>query len=147
MSSTLAGVDRQPQATIGNHTQDRRAAVQREMPFLSAVPAPRLLPPQVVVAASFCGVLADAARGSGMDDHEIADAIHVCPGYMSRFMRAVGQQWAQRLVRFCRTTGSLGPVQWMADQLGCDLVPRDSRAAEVAELQARLRELQGVRAA
>jgi hypothetical protein len=30
----------------------------------------------------------------------------------------------------------------MAEQVGCDLVPRDSRAAEVAALKARLQELE-----
>lgn len=41
-------------------------------------------------------------------------------------------------------THSLGPVQWMADQLGCDLVQRDSRAAEVAALRQRLQDLERV---
>ncbi len=140
MGQSLAGIDRQPQAITGQHSQ-------REMPFLAAVPSARLLDAAMLSRCTFNGTMADAARGSGMDDCQLAEAIHVCPGYMSRLMRSVGQQWARRTVEFCRVTNSLGPVQWMADQLGCDLVPRDSRAAEVAELQARLRELQGVRAA
>ena len=41
-----------------------------------------------------------------------------------------------------RLAHSLGPVQWMADQLGCALVQRDSRAAEVAALRQRLHDLE-----
>lgn len=135
MGQSLAGFDRQPQATTGQHSQ-------REMPFLAAMPLPRLLDPMILARSSFCGVMADAARTSGMDDCHLAEAIHVCPGYMSRLMRGVGQQWARRTVEFCRVTNSLGPVQWMADQLGCDLVQRDSRAAEVAQLRQRLQDLE-----
>lgn len=135
MGHSLAGYDRQLKATAGQHSQ-------REMPFLAAMPLPRLLDPMILGRSSFVGVMADAARGSGMDDCHLAEAIHVCPGYMSRLMRGVGQQWARRIVEFCRVTQSLGPVQWMADQLGCDLVQRDSRAAEVAALRQRLQDLE-----
>ena len=135
MGQSLAGFDRQLRATAGQHSQ-------REMPFLSAVPLPHLLDAAVLARSTFCGVMADAARYSGMDDCHIAEAINVCPGYMSRLMRSVGQQWARRMVEFCRVTQSLGPVQWMADQLGCDLVQRDSRAAEVAALRQRLQDLE-----
>ena len=33
-------------------------------------------------------------------------------------------------------------AQWLAEQMGCDVVMRDSRAAEVAALKARLQELE-----
>jgi hypothetical protein len=62
---------------------------------------------------------------------------------MLRFMRGVAQQWVKRLVGFCRVTQSLAPLQWMANELGADLVPRDTRAAQVAALEAQLRELRG----
>lgn len=48
---------------------------------------------------------------------------------------------AKRLVAFMRVTHSLAPLQWMAEQMGCDVVMRDTRAAEVAALKERLREL------
>jgi len=134
MGSTVAGFDRQSTASVDNY--------QREMPFLGLTQPLRVIDAAVVAAATFSGILADSCRSSGMDDYEIADRIHVCPGYMSRFVRTVGQQWARRLVEFCRVTQSLGPVQWMADQLGCDLVQRDRRAAEVSALRARLQELE-----
>lgn len=135
MGQSIDGFDRQPQASTGQRSQ-------REMPFLAVVPVARLMDVAVMSRCTFNGAMADAARGSGMDDCHLADAIHVCPGYMSRLMRSVGQQWARRIVEFCRVTGSLGPVQWMADQLGCDLVQRDSRAAEVAALRQRLQDLE-----
>lgn len=101
-----------------------------------------MLDRQVVVRATFNGTLSEAARHSGLDDQDIADSMNICAGYMSRFMRGVAQQWAKRLVVFMRVTGSLAPLQWLADQVGCEVVMRDSRAAEIAELQQRLRELQ-----
>lgn len=46
------------------------------------------------------------------------------------------------MVAFMRATNSLAPLQWMATQMGCDLVPMDARAAEVAALRQRLNELE-----
>ena len=134
MQSTFPRFDTQPQATTGNDWQ-------AGLPMLGLVPAFRLMPPEVVAQATFSGTLADAARMSGLDDQDIAEAMHICRGYMSRFMRGVAQGWARRLVLFMRVTHSLAPLQWMAAQVGCEVVPGDSRAAEVAQLQARLVEL------
>lgn len=116
------------------------------MPFLSVVPDAQLLPQHVIERATFNGCLTEAARHSGLEDQEIADAIHICHGYMSRFMRGVAQQWAKRLVAFMRVTRSHAPLQWMAHQMGCEVVVRDSQAHRIAALQAQLRELQGARA-
>lgn len=130
-ASSFRGIDRQPQATTGKHSQVW-------LPLLGLVSSPQLLAQDVVGRATFNGVLAEAARHSGMDDQDIAEALNICHGYMSRFMRGVAQQWAKRMVMFMRVTGSLAPLQWLADQLGCDVVQRDARAAEVAALKARL---------
>lgn len=135
MHPTFAGTDRQPQASIGKHWQ-------AELPLIGAVPRAQLLDRAVLAVATFNGALAEAARFSGLDDQDIADAVHICPGYMSRFMRGVAQQWAKRLVLFMRTTNSLAPLQWMAEQMGCDVVQRDSRAAELAALRQRVTELE-----
>jgi hypothetical protein len=43
---------------------------------------------------------------------------------------------------FMRATGSLAPLQWLAAQMGCEVVLQDSRAADVAALKARLLELE-----
>lgn len=139
MDRSFPQVDVQPKGSAGTGSQTA-------MPFLSVVPAAQLLLAHVLASATFNGCLIEAARHSGLDDQEIADQIHICHGYMSRFMRGVGQQWAKRLVAFMRVTNSLAPLQWMAREMaremGCDLVLRDAQAARIAELQAELLQLQ-----
>ncbi len=140
MATTLRPDHRQPVATTGNHS-----SAQRPLQLLAEAPRAlplALLPAAAVAAASFNQVLAYAAQASGRDDEDIAASINICKGYMSRLMRGVGQQWAKRMVAFMHETGSLGPLQWMAHQLGCEVVQRDSRAAEVAALRARLQDLE-----
>ncbi len=87
-----------------------------------------------------------AVHNSGVDDYEVADGIPVSHSYMSKILKGTAGLYGQKLVTCMRHTRSLAPLQWLAEQLGCDVVPRDSRAAEVAALTARLRELEGVRA-
>lgn len=139
MSTNVHPTDRKPEATVGD------CWLQRPLNLLSEAPPARaavLMPQQVIDGFGFSAVLAYAALHSGMDDQQIAEELSICKGYMSRFLRGVAESWAKRLVRFCRVTHNLGPLQWMAAQLGCDLVQRDTRAAEVAELKARLRALE-----
>lgn len=135
MTSTLGATDRKAQESAGNGTQ-------AGFPFLAVVAAPMLLQPEVVQRITFSGALSEAARHCGMSDQDIAAQIHVSGGYFSRFLRGVGQQWARRLVAYMRVTQCLAPLQWIADQMGCDITPRDVRAAEVAALKARLKELE-----
>lgn len=142
MGTTVAGIDRQLKATAGNHWQAGQPQ-QVGMPFLAAVPDLHRVDAPTLGRMSFSGVLTLAAQVSGLEDCQIAQELHICNGYMSRFMRGVAQQWAKRLVGFCRVTQSLAPLQWMANELGADLVPRDTRAAQVAALEAQLRELRG----
>lgn len=110
--------------------------------MLGSVSKPQELDLEFIQRADFNGVLCAAARHSGYDDLKLAEQIHVSAGYMSRFMRGVGQQWARRMVLFMRVTQSLAPLQWLADQMGCDLTVRNAAAAEKALLLARLRELE-----
>lgn len=88
--------------------------------------------------SSYRQAMSQAARDSGYDDQEIAKRIGVSPGYFSRFMRATGDAWARRLVAFMLVSKSNEPLQWMAGQVGCEVLP----AAEVAELKARLLKLE-----
>lgn len=139
MSTTFDGGVSKPQATAGNHW------AQRPLNLTAVAPPPLamvLMPPQVVEGFALSAVLGYAAQHSGMDDQELARELSICKGYMSRFLRGVAEAWAKRLVRFCKVTNNLGPLQWMAYQLGCDVVQRDSRAAEVAALKQRLQELE-----
>lgn len=75
-----------------------------------------------------------------MDDYEIADGIDISPGYMSKVLKGTGNLGGKRLVRFMRLTGSLAPLQWLADQMGCDIVLRDPAKARIAELERELAE-------
>jgi hypothetical protein len=56
-------------------------------------------------------------------------------------MRGVAQAWMRRMVLFMRTTRSLAPLQKMADEMGCDVVPRAGNEARIRELQEELEEL------
>lgn len=136
MDRIFESTEWKPEASAGKHTQVG-------MPLLAEVPHPAPLEMFVVRKATFSGVLNHACKHSGMEDWEIADRIHISHGYMSRFVRGVGQQWAKRLVAFMRVTNSLAPLQWIADQMGCDITVRSVIAAELAAARARVAELEG----
>lgn len=130
MDRSFERTEWKPQETTGKRTQ-------AGLPLVGEVPQPvATLDPQVVARASFSGVLSHAAQHSGMEDCDIADKIHISHGYMSKFMRSVGEQWAKRLIRFMRITGSLAPLQWIADQMGCDVTVRSVMSAELAAARA-----------
>jgi len=135
MDRSLKPTEWQPQAIVGNYRQV-------EAPLMAAVQQLHLLPARIAQEATFNGCLVAAAQHSGMDDFEIAERLHISAGYMSRFMRGVAQQWAKRLVAFMRITQSLAPLQWLAHQMGCDLVVRTAMSAELAAAHARVRELE-----
>ncbi len=135
MSATVRAVEWKPQDTAGNGSQLSLNGV------IGAVSRLQELEREFIARADFNGVLCAAARHSGMDDLRLSEEIHVSPGYMSKFMRGVGQQWANRLVLFMRTTRSLAPLQWIANQMGCDITVRSAIEAERRALQARAREL------
>lgn len=119
MDRSVEPVDRQLKATV-----EKRSQVG--MPFLSVVQGMQQLPVELVERVTFNGSLVEAARYSGLEDQQIAEQIHICAGYMSRFMRGVAYRWAQRLVEFMNETCSIAPLQWMAYQVGCVVVPRSS---------------------
>jgi transcriptional regulator with XRE-family HTH domain len=123
-----------PEETNGNCTQ-------LAMPLIGEVPTPQVLGQQIVKATTFNGCLAAAVLHCGMDEQEIAKRIHISKGYMSKFLSGVAQVWAKRLLAFMRVTGSLAPLQWLADQMGCELLIKNEVARERDELRARLAEL------
>lgn len=138
MSTSLYPDHWKPRETTGEHSPQRHLSLHGE------APPPRrldLLPPGALVRASFNHTLQQAVLMSGMDQERLAKRIAISKGYMTKFLSGVTQQWARRLVRFMEETGSLAPLQWMAAQVGCEVVQLDARAAEVAALQARLNEL------
>lgn len=137
MGRSVEQFEWKPEASTGNRSQE-----QKEMGLIGPVAEPSVLPGVLLTRISFSGALNEAAKASGMEDWEIAEKIHISAGYMSRFMRTVGQQWAKRLVAFMRHTNSRAPLQWIAHQMGCEIVLKDSRAAELASLRTRIQELE-----
>jgi hypothetical protein len=133
MDCSFEPIEWKVKASAGKHSQ---------VELLGAPSGPTLLDAFVLVRATFNGALNESVRRSGKEDQQIADEIHISAGYMSRFMRGVGQQWAKRLVAFMHATNSRAPLQWLAHQVGCEVVMKDARAAEIAALQARLKALE-----
>lgn len=135
MDRSFERTEWKPLASTGNHSQV-------SLPLIGEVPRSQSLDAAFVARATFNGCLNEAVRNSGLEDQEIADLIHISHGYMSRFMRGVAQQWAKRLIAFMRVTNSLAPLQWMADQMGCELTVRSSISAELAAARSRVAELE-----
>lgn len=101
-----------------------------------------MLPPEVMTSASFTNVLENMALHSGIDRCVLAEAVHISKGYLTKVLGGVGECWARLLVRLMRECQCLGPLQWIAAQVGCELVQCDARAAELAALRARLNDLE-----
>jgi hypothetical protein len=132
--ASLSGVDRKRPATTENGTQ-------RPLCLHGVAPPPqslRLLPEEALRGATFSDVLRHCVLHDGSKQYAQAAHVLVSAGYMSRFLGGLGEQWAKRVIALMKSTGWLGPLQWMAYQVGCDLVQRDSRAARIAELEAAL---------
>lgn len=141
MAATFAHKQWKPEETRGT----REIPPQRQMPLLTPVGAPqrfRMLPPAVLTGASFSHTLQHAALHSCLDQAHLAHELGISKSYMTKFLAGVCERWAVLLVRFMTEACCLGPLQWMAAQVGCELVQSDARAAEVAELRQRLRELE-----
>lgn len=122
---------------------------QGDLALLGLVPgsAPVLADPSFIGVSSNVGAMRYAVQRSGMDDFEVADEVGISHSYMCKVLKGTAGLHGARLVRFMRVTKSLAPLQWLAEQMGCDVVQRDSRAAEVAALKARLNALENRRTA
>ena len=92
--------------------------------------------------ATFTNVLEHMALHSGMDRYLLATEVHISKGYLTKVLGGIGEAWARLMVRLMRKCCCLGPLQWIADQVGCEVVHRDSRAAELAALRARVQALE-----
>jgi hypothetical protein len=133
MDRSFERTEWKPLASIGKDSQS-------ELPLIGEVPRPHLLDGFVLRKASFSGVLISSINHCGEEQGEIARRIHMSEGYMSRFIKGVGQKWASRLLAFMRVTNSLAPLQWLADQMGCDIAQRAGRDALIRELEQKLAE-------
>lgn len=103
------------------------------------------LPVSLIQQMTLNGSLNEAARHLGLEDQQIAEAMHISGGYMSKFMRGVWAAWARRTILFMRTNRSLVPLQKIADEMGCDVVPRSSSAARIRELEDEIARVKGKR--
>lgn len=122
--------------SFGNHRQS-------EMPFLGLVKPPVLVSPVIVSVLSDVGALRLAVQESGHDDYEIADAIAISPGYMSKVLKGTAGLYGKRLVAFMRETRHIGVLQVLAHEMGCEVVVMDSQAARIAALKAEVARLEG----
>ena len=112
---------------------------QKEMPFFAPVEM-RDADPEVVAYMEFAAVMRWAIQQSGYDDFEVAEKLGITAGYMSKVLHGTAGLYGKRLVRFMQITGSLAPLQWLAEQMGCDVVQRSSQAARIAALEQELAE-------
>lgn len=71
---------------------------------------------------TFAGACRLAVAQCERDDYQIADAIGICHGHMSRVMKGTAGLHGQRLVAFMRETNSIEPLRWLAAEMGCELV-------------------------
>lgn len=137
MSPTLHRLDWKDQETSGNALQ-----VQRAFPMLSEVPPMCTADAEFVRLASWDGACRLAAQQSGKTDFLVADEVSISHGYMSKILKGKAGLYGKRLVKFMLATHSLAPLQWLAEQVGCDVVPRSVQSAEIARLKAQLAELE-----
>jgi hypothetical protein len=135
MHSTLPRSEWKGQETTGKHWQGA-------FPFLAQVRQPAPVDMEFIRQATEPICLRYAVQRSGKDDHEVAHDIAISPGYMSKVLKGTAGLHGARLVAFMRSTGSIAPLQWLAEQVGCEVTVRDSRAAEVAALRQRLHDLE-----
>jgi len=121
--------------TKGQERFEKDSQGQGEMPWLCEVKGPQAAAMDFISRASWDAVLRQAVQWSGKDDYEVADEISVSHGTMSKVLKGTAGLWGHRLVKFMRSTESLAPLQWLADQMGCDIVRRAPLETEVERLR------------
>jgi hypothetical protein len=119
----------------GQERSGKDSQAQGEMPWLCEVKGPQAAAMDFISRASWEGTLRFAVQGASMDDYEVADVLHVSHGTMSKILKGTAGLWGAKLVKFMRTTESLAPLQWLADQMGCDIVRRAPLETEVERLR------------
>jgi hypothetical protein len=138
MSTSLCAGQWKPADTAGN-----RVVSQRDFGGVAIVTL-HLLEPHLIARASFAGCLNECIRHDGREHQEIAAAIHISKGYLSKLLASVWWAQIKRLIRFCKETRCLAPVQKIADELGFELRPKKTELEMELELaRARVAELEG----
>jgi hypothetical protein len=122
---------------------------QGDLALIGEVPSAAPIPADssFISVSSWEGVMRYAVQRTGDDDYEIADEVGISHSYICKVLKGTAGLYGKRLVKFMRVTKSLAPLQWLAHQMGCEIVVRDSQAARIAALQAELQKLTGRAAA
>lgn len=118
-----------------------------EIPSMCVVPDPYRMPDELVEKITNVGALRYSVQLSGRDDYEIADAIGISHGYMSKVLKGTASLGERRLVKFMRETNSIAPLQRLGYEMGCEVrvvnvALRKIDALERALADARARVLQ-----
>jgi transcriptional regulator with XRE-family HTH domain len=142
MSHSITAFDWKAQETTGKHTTDRGRPTPCDDGYTEV-----FLVPEPELPRTHVGAMRYAVHRSGLDQYELADLMHVSHGHMSKVLHGTGGFYGQRMSDFMRRSRSLAPLQWLANDMGCDVVLRSFAAAEVAALRSRLLQLQGPRTA
>jgi hypothetical protein len=132
MGTSLATEYRKPVDTGGN-----RVVTQRDFGGVSQVRV-ALLDDHLVERMTLTGAFNECLRADGREDQQIAKAIHISKGYMSKLIRSVWAAQIKRLVAFMKETRCAAPLQKIADEMGYVLQPKRT-AVEQELYEARMR--------
>lgn len=106
---------------------------QRQIPILSAMPAPNTVDPDVV---DRCENALDAVRLcihlSNFSHERIADSLGIDKGHWSRRMQGRAHFPTNKLVDLQRLCGNTAPTQYLAAQFGWQLAERRKQIVERA---------------
>jgi hypothetical protein len=116
--------------------------MQREMPFLSASPAPVAAPAELVAA---CRHRLDAIRLciqlSRLPMNRVADELGIDAGHMTRIMQGRAHFPDAKSCDLMRLCGNIAPMQYEAHAMGYELA-HDEKAERVRQLRAELAALE-----
>lgn len=119
---------------------------QQELRLIGEVRRPeRISEVAIGQLPSYRAALRFAVNRSGLDQCEIAESCGIDAGEFSRMLREPKREGSrlrefptEKLALFCRVTNCKAPVQWLAMQLGDELIPYRPETAEqcIARLEA-----------
>lgn len=119
----------------GQERSGKERTVQGEMPWRGLAKDPQKADADFIARAAWDAVLRGCVQACGKDDYEVADEIHVSHGTMSKILKGTAGLSGARLIEFMRSTDTIAPLQWLADQMGCDVVRRAPLETEVERLK------------
>lgn len=128
--------------TIGNVTKLEDRLMQRELGMLAEASKPRLLDDwQLAPVRSMQMAIALCIQLGPMTCEQLAEALHMSKGHLSKCSRGRGNFPPNRYMRLMELCGNLAPLQFMARSAGFSLF-QDARAQRKAELLEELKRLE-----